>query len=104
MANSGPDTNGMSGLLFIHRHRLNGLSIITGSQFFITLAPTPYLDNLHTIFGRVQQGMGVVRRLGAVAVDGQDRYVCLLFDAEKSKYVSTDLRRRSRLLKHAGLI
>ncbi|THD18687.1 Peptidyl-prolyl cis-trans isomerase [Fasciola gigantica] len=53
MANAGPNTN--------------------GSQFFITLAPTQWLDGKHTIFGRVASGMKVVQRLGMVDVDQVDR-------------------------------
>ena len=41
----------------------------------MTLAPTPFLDNKHTIFGRVSSGMRVLQRLGAVGVDAQDRSV-----------------------------
>lgn len=53
MANSGKDTN--------------------GSQFFVTLAPTPFLDGKHTVFGRVCSGMPVVKRLGNVQTDATDR-------------------------------
>jgi cyclophilin family peptidyl-prolyl cis-trans isomerase len=54
MANSGPNTN--------------------GSQFFIVTAQScPWLNGLHTVFGRVTSGMDVVDDIGATATDGQDR-------------------------------
>lgn len=51
----------------------NSGSHSNGSQFFVTLAPTSHLNDVHSVFGTVTSGLSVVQAIGGVAVDGSSK-------------------------------
>ncbi|HUR70016.1 MAG TPA: peptidylprolyl isomerase [Candidatus Thermoplasmatota archaeon] len=78
MANAGPNTG--------------------GSQFFVTLARSPHLDDRHSVFGRVVEGIEVVRAIGTVQVDTNDRPV------QEVRIVKAELLDAARGETHPGAL
>jgi len=83
MANVGRDTN--------------------ASQFFITTAPAPHLDNEHVVFGRVIEGLEVVQQIEQVDTDERDRPTAQVFIVDCGELASdTGSSRRSTVSTRAG--
>jgi peptidyl-prolyl cis-trans isomerase B (cyclophilin B) len=61
MANAGPDTNGK---LYLNKK---------GSQFFITTAETSWLDGRHVVFGKVLEGMDIVKKIEGEKRNSNDK-------------------------------
>ena len=81
MANSGPNTN--------------------GSQFFITTVPTPHLNGKHCVFGKVTEGLDIVRKIEKLGSSSGKCSRKVTFISTCNPYTASDRDRDpSRLLNH----